>query len=201
MPTEFLWQAPAAAIVIGYVLGSIPFGLVLIRLAGSGDLRQIGSGSIGATNVLRTGHKGLAALTLLLDSGKGAVAVALAHALGPSLGPLAGLAAFIGHCWPIWLGFKGGKGVATAFGVLLAVAWPIALVCAGVWLAAVLAFRISSVGGLSAAAAAPIAVMVLGPIELFPMLLGMALLIGWKHRSNIARLVKGTEPRIGAKHG
>ncbi len=200
MPTEFLWQAPAAALAIGYLLGSIPFGLILTRLAGSGDLRQIGSGSIGATNVLRTGRKGLAALTLLLDSGKGAAAVVIAQALDPSLGPLGGLAAFVGHCWPLWLGFKGGKGVATAFGVLLALAWPIALACAGAWAAAVLVFRISSVGGLSAAAAAPVAATVLGRPDLFAMLLGMALLIGWKHRPNIGRLVNGTEPRIGRKN-
>lgn len=201
MPTEFLWKAPLIALLIGYVLGSIPFGLLLTRWAGAGDLRQIGSGSIGATNVLRTGRKGLAALTVLFDGGKGAVAVFIAQTIDPSLGVVAGLAAFIGHCWPVWLRFNGGKGVATAFGVLLALAWPIALICAAVWIAALALFRISSVSGMAAALAGPVAALLLGRLALFPVLLGVALLILWKHRANIGRLLKGTEPRIGRKHG
>lgn len=194
-----LWIAPLSALIIGYVFGSIPFGLVLTRLTGAGDLRSIGSGSIGATNVLRTGRKGLAAATLLLDGGKGAAAVLIAEAIQPGLGPMAALAAFLGHCYPVWLRFNGGKGVATALGILLVLSWPIALIAAGVWLATVGLFRISSLGGLMAAVAAPIAALALGKLQLTVLLLAMALLIVWKHRSNIERLGRGAEPKIGQK--
>jgi acyl phosphate:glycerol-3-phosphate acyltransferase len=194
-----LWIAPLSALIIGYVLGSIPFGLVLTRMTGAGDLRTIGSGSIGATNVLRTGRKGLAAATLLLDGGKGAAAVLIAEAIQPGLGPMAALAAFLGHCYPVWLRFNGGKGVATALGILLVLSWPVALIAAGVWLATVALFRISSLGGLMAALAAPIAALALGKLQLTVLLLAMALLIVWKHRSNIDRLGRGEEPKIGKK--
>jgi acyl phosphate:glycerol-3-phosphate acyltransferase len=194
-----LWTGPLAALVLGYLLGAIPFGLILTKLAGAGDIRAIGSGSIGATNVLRTGRKGLAALTVLLDGGKGTLAVLLAQAIDPSYGLMAGLAAFVGHCYPVWLGFKGGKGVATALGVLLALSLPVAFICAGVWLAMLALFRISSVGGMSAAIAAPVAAAMVGDFQLIVLLIAMALIILWKHRANIERLLAGEEPRVGAK--
>ncbi len=192
-----LWIAPLSALIIGYLLGSIPFGLVLTKMFGAGDIRAIGSGSIGATNVLRTGRKGLAAATLLLDGGKGAAAVLIAEAIQPGLGPMAGLAAFLGHCYPIWLRFSGGKGVATALGIVLVLSWPIAAISAGVWLATVALVRISSLGGLTAAIIAPIAALALGKLELTVLLLALALLIIWKHRANIGRLRRGEEPRVG----
>jgi acyl phosphate:glycerol-3-phosphate acyltransferase len=194
-----LWIAPLSALIVGYLLGSIPFGLVLTRLFGAGDLRAIGSGSIGATNVLRTGRKGLAAATLLLDGGKGAAAVLIAEFIQPGLGPMAGLAAFLGHCYPVWLRFNGGKGVATALGILLVVSWPIALIAAGVWLATVAAFRISSLGAMAATLSAPIAALALGELALMPLLIALALLIVWKHRANLSRLRAGQEPKIGQK--
>ena len=194
-----LWVAPLSVLVIGYLLGSIPFGLVLTRMFGAGDLRAIGSGSIGATNVLRTGRKGLAAATLLLDGGKGAVAVLIAEAIQPGLGTLGGLAAFVGHCYPVWLRFKGGKGVATALGILLMLSWPVALIAAGVWIATVALFRISSLGAMAATLSAPIAAIALGQVALVPLVIALALLIVWKHRANIARLRAGQEPKIGQK--
>ncbi len=194
-----LWIAPLSVLLIGYVLGSIPFGLVLTRMFGAGDLLRIGSGSIGATNVLRTGRKGLAAATLLLDGGKGAAAVVIAEAIQPGLGPMAALAAFLGHCYPVWLRFNGGKGVATALGILLVLSWPVALIAAGVWLATVALFRISSLGSLMATIAAPIAALALGNFELTVLLLALALLIVWKHRANITRLRRGEEPKVGQK--
>ncbi len=195
-----IWIHPAAVLLVGYLLGSIPFGLILTRLAGAGDLRAIGSGSIGATNVLRTGRKGLAAATLLLDGSKGAAAVLMAEAIQPGLGPMAALAAFLGHCYPVWLRFNGGKGVATAFGILLVLSWPMALVAGIAWLITVLLFRISSLGSLIATATAPVAALALGEFVLLPLTMALALLIGWKHRANIARLRAGTEPRIGSKN-
>jgi glycerol-3-phosphate acyltransferase PlsY len=192
---------PLLAILLGYGLGSIPFGLLLTRLAGLGDVRAIGSGNIGATNVLRTGRKGLAAATLLLDAAKGAAAVLLATAIWPDmvqLAPLAGLAAFLGHLFPVWLGFKGGKGVATLIGVVAALFWLAALAVAAVWILALLLTRYSSVGGMSAAIAAPIAAAGLGRLDLVPLFAGFALLVLWKHRANIARLIKGTEPKVKA---
>ena len=187
------------AVLLGYALGSIPFGLLLTRMFGAGDLRSIGSGSIGATNVLRTGRKGLAAATLLLDAGKGALAVWLTAQWWPLAAPLAALGAIVGHCFPVWLGFKGGKGVATALGVVLALAWPVAIACALVWLAVVVLSRISSLGGITATLAGPLAAWALGRPELVLPLAGIALVVLWRHRANIVRLRAGTEPRVGAK--
>ncbi|SFU03634.1 glycerol-3-phosphate 1-O-acyltransferase PlsY [Sedimentitalea nanhaiensis] len=184
---------------LGYGLGSVPFGLILARLMGLGNLRQIGSGNIGATNVLRTGNKSAAALTLLLDGGKGAVAVLLARAFATEDAvQLAALAAFLGHCYPVWLGFRGGKGVATFLGLWLALAWPVGLACCATWLAAAALSRISSMGALAAAAASTLWALALGFGT--TMLLGIALtlLVFWRHRANIARIRTGTEPRIGA---
>lgn len=191
--------------LVGYLLGAIPFGLLLTRLAGLGDIRAIGSGNIGATNVLRTGHKGLAALTLLLDALKGTLAVLAGHAIGAHFGMailgglIAGLAAFVGHIFPVWLGFRGGKGVATYIGVLGGLAWPGALAFCAVWLATALSFRYSSLAALVASLAAPIVLLALGfrPEALLALVLS-ALLI-WKHAANIDRLMKGQEPKIGAK--
>ncbi len=194
---DMLWEIPALALLIGYGLGSIPFGILLTRMAGTPDLRQIGSGNIGATNVLRTGRKGLAAATLLLDGAKGAAAVLIAEAIQPGLGPMAGAAAFIGHIWPVWLRFRGGKGVATFLGVVAALHWPIGLVYAAIWLGMLGLFRISSLAGLSAALSAPIAAAVFGRVDLLPVTLSLALIIIWKHADNIRRLRAGTEPRVG----
>ncbi|MGZ8283734.1 MAG: glycerol-3-phosphate 1-O-acyltransferase PlsY [Allosphingosinicella sp.] len=195
---------PLLTVLIGYLLGSIPFGLVLTRIAGLGDVRQIGSGNIGATNVLRTGRKGLAAATLLLDAAKGAAAVLLVGRLWPDMGQLlalAGLAAFLGHLYPVWLGFRGGKGVATLLGVVAALLWPAALIAAAVWILALLLTRYSSVGGMSAAVAAPVAAAALGGMEYMPLFAGFALLVLWKHRANIGRLLGGTEPKVGRGGG
>jgi acyl phosphate:glycerol-3-phosphate acyltransferase len=194
-----LWQNPALALLIGYFLGSIPFGLILTKLFGAGDLRQIGSGNIGATNVLRTGRKGLAAGTLLLDMAKGAAAVCIARLISPDLAMLGGVGAFFGHLFPVWLRFKGGKGVATMFGIAVALAWPIGLIYALVWLATLAVTRISSAGGMAAAAAAPIAALFLGKAGEAVMLLGLALIVVVKHSDNIKRLVDGTEPKVGQK--
>jgi glycerol-3-phosphate acyltransferase PlsY len=189
----------AGALLLGYLLGSIPFGLILTRMFGAGDLRSIGSGSIGATNVLRTGRKGLAAGTLLLDAAKGALAVGLAAQWWPLAAPLAAVGAIIGHCFPVWLGFKGGKGVATALGIALALAWPVALVCAALWLVVFAISRISSLGGIMATLAGPLAAWRLGRPELVLPLVAIALVVLWRHRANIARLRAGTEPRVGSK--
>lgn len=186
------------ALALGYLLGSIPFGLILTLLAGKGDVRKIGSGNIGATNVLRTGSKGLATLTLVLDCLKATAAVLIARRLfGPEAGPAAGAGALIGHLYPAWLRFKGGKGVATFLGVLIPLLPVAAAVYAAVWLLLLLTIRISSVAGIAAAVSAPIAAAILQS-SLFPMLLGLALLVLWKHRENILRLKAGTEPRIGS---
>jgi acyl phosphate:glycerol-3-phosphate acyltransferase len=197
--TEIVWLAPAAALLLGYLLGSIPFGVLLTRLGGAGDLRAIGSGNIGATNVLRTGRKGLAAATLVLDMAKGAAAVLIAEALFPGAAMLGGLAAFIGHCYPAWLGFRGGKGVATLMGVVLALSWPAGLVYAAVWLAMLAIFRISSLAGMTAAISAPVSAAYFDRPELVLMLLALALIVVWKHRENIDRLLSGTEPRVGGR--
>ncbi len=186
------------AILLGYGLGSIPFGVILTKLAGAGDLRNVGSGNIGATNVLRTGRKGLAAATLLLDLAKGAAAVCLARMVLPGSEVIAGAAAMIGHCYPVWLGFKGGKGVATLAGVALALDWRIGAVYAAVWIGLLLAARISSLAGMIAAVSAPVAATVLGLKPLVIPLAALAVLVLWKHRENIARLRDGTEPRIGS---
>jgi acyl phosphate:glycerol-3-phosphate acyltransferase len=189
------------AILFGYLLGSIPFGVILTGLFGAGDLRQIGSGSIGATNVLRTGRKGLAAGTLLLDAAKGAVAVCVARTVDPSLMLLAGAGAFLGHIFPVWLGFRGGKGAATLFGVCLALMWQVGLVYALVWLGVLATSRFSSVSSMTAALSAPVAAFAFGRTDLAIMLLLLAAVLFWKHRENISRLLAGTEPRVGQKAG
>ena len=185
----------------GYLLGSIPFGLLLTRAAGLGDIRNVGSGNIGATNVLRTGRRDIALATLLLDAGKAAAALLIARQLwGAEAGFIAGGAAFIGHCFPIWLGFKGGKGVATFFGVLFAGLWPIALIAGATWLITVALFRISSLGALAAALCAPIAAYLLNAgWWAIGFCAVIAALIYWRHGPNIARLLKGEEPKIGQK--
>ena len=183
----------------GYLLGSIPFGLLLTRMAGLPDIRSIGSGNIGATNVLRTGNKKLAALTLFLDGFKGALAVLLAWHFGPPARLLAGLAAFLGHLFPVWLGFRGGKGVATGLGVFLAACFPVGLICCIVWLAVAYAMKISSAAALAAFAVAPLLALALGNARFALLALVVAVLVFWKHGANIARLRHGTEPRIGGR--
>jgi glycerol-3-phosphate acyltransferase PlsY len=186
--------------LLGYLLGSIPFGLVLTRLAGLGDIRRIGSGSIGATNVLRTGNKGLAAATVLLDGLKGAVAVLLAVRFGPpGVALWAGIGAVLGHDFPVWLGFRGGKGVATSYGVLIAAAWPVGLCAGAVWLVVAALGRISSLAALISFALAPVFAAALAGGMLVNMTLVIAVLVFLRHHSNIRRLVAGTEPRIGHK--
>jgi glycerol-3-phosphate acyltransferase PlsY len=204
MPQPLGWDLSTtlslAALVLGYVLGSIPFGLILTRAAGLGDVRAIGSGNIGATNVLRTGNKKLAAATLVGDALKGTVAVLLAgHFWGPQAAILAGFAAFIGHIFPVWLGFKGGKGVATYLGVLIGLAWPVALLFAVVWLAVAYLSRYSSLSALTASVAAPLALLGLGQYDKAILFIVLAVLLFLKHRPNIARLLSGTESRIGQK--
>jgi glycerol-3-phosphate acyltransferase PlsY len=189
------------ALVLGYLLGSIPFGLVLTRLGGRGDVRAIGSGNIGATNVLRTGSKGLAAATLLLDALKGTAAVLLARLFFEGFEAHAAAGALIGHLYPLWLKFRGGKGVATFLGILIGLMPVAAAIYAAVWIGLLLIVRISSVAGIAAAASAPVSAALLGGRTLFPMLLGFALLVIWKHHANIARLKAGTEPRIGKDRG
>jgi len=200
---ESQFALPALVALLAYLLGSIPFGLLLTRAAGLGDVRAIGSGNIGATNVLRTGNKRLAAATLLLDAGKGAAAVLLVRFLLAErhdlLEPLAGGAALVGHCYPVWLKFRGGKGVATFFGIAFALWWPIGAVAAATWLAATFLTRYSSVGGLAAANAAPLAAAILGRFDLALFFLLVSFLVDWKHRANIVRLANGTEPRVGQK--
>ncbi|WP_334182678.1 glycerol-3-phosphate 1-O-acyltransferase PlsY [Novosphingobium sp.] len=186
------------ALVLGYALGSVPFGLLITRIAGAGDLRAIGSGNIGATNVLRTGRKGLAAATLLLDLLKGLAAVLIAAHFLPEWTWLAALGAFLGHCFPVWLGFKGGKGVATTAGIAFGLAWPVGLVYALTWIGLLLTVRISSVAGMIAAVAAPIAALLLGRGEAAAVLAVIAAIVLFQHRENIARLRAGTEPKVGS---
>jgi len=191
----------------GYLLGSIPFGVILTRAAGAGDVRNIGSGNIGATNVLRTGRKDLAIATLVLDAGKGAVALLIARYLfGETAGAIAGGAAFMGHLFPVWLGFKGGKGVATFFGLILAACWPLGLLAAATWLIVAFALRYSSLAALVAAALTPLYALLplpaLGlpaPAPILILAIFTAVLIYIRHHENIARLLKGAEPKIGAK--
>lgn len=227
--TSALLLPALAAFGVGYLLGSIPFGLLLTKAAGLGDVRQIGSGNIGATNVLRTGNKKVAVATLFLDGFKGFVAVVLvgslasqflfpatagrlppadaaaiaaAHVRFASIWQVmmaAGLGAFLGHLYPVWLGFKGGKGMATFIGVLFGLAWIIALICCAVWLVVAAVFRYSSLASLTAAATTPIAIFWLGSAQLAFLFALMAILLFWKHRENIERLLTGTESRIGAK--
>jgi len=191
--------ATALILVSAYILGSIPFGVILTRIGGAGDLRQIGSGNIGATNVLRTGRKGLALATLLLDGAKGAVAVLIVSCFAPGLAPWAGGAAFLGHLYPVWLKFHGGKGVATMLGVCLVLYWPAGIAFAFVWLAMFALSKRSSVGGICGAVAAPIAATIAGQSDLVLLFLGMTLLLLLKHRENIVRLLDGTEPKVGAR--
>ncbi len=186
--------------VIGYLLGSIPFGLVLTRAMHLGNLREIGSGNIGATNVLRTGSKSAAAATLLLDGGKGALAALLARYLtGEDAAQLAGLMAFFGHCYPVWLKFKGGKGVATFLGLVLALAWPVGVACCLTWLVTAALKRMSSFAAITAAALSSIWAIVLGRPDVFLLCAILTLVVYWRHRDNIARIRAGTEPRIGQK--
>ena len=185
------------AFAVAYLLGSIPFGLILTRIAGTRDLREVGSGSIGATNVLRTGSKWLAAATLLLDLLKGLAAVLIAWRWFPDGVAWAALGAVIGHCFPVWAGFRGGKGVATKMGVALGLGWQLGLVYAVVWLAVLALTRISSLAGMSAAISAPIAAALLGELRFVPVLVALAALVLWQHRGNIARLARGQEPKVG----
>jgi len=196
MPAEILFLLYAA--VLGYLSGSIPFGLILTRAAGLGDIRQIGSGNIGATNVLRTGNRPVAAATLVLDALKAVLPILIArHFWGEDAARLAALGAFLGHCFPVWLGFKGGKGVAVMIGSLLALNWPVGLIFCAVWLLIAFTRKMSSLAALTAAATAPIFAYVLGSERLALVVLALALLLFFQHRENIARLLKGTEPTIG----
>ncbi len=193
------FASDALAFALAYLLGSIPFGLLLTRGAGAGDIRSIGSGNIGATNVLRTGRKDLAAATLLLDALKGAVAVLLGGWLAPGGAMIAALGAFFGHIAPVWLRFRGGKGVAVFIGALLALHWPTGLIVCAVWLAAAYLWRFSSLSALLASASAPFVLCGFGHCEQAPVIAMMAALLWWKHGENIARLLSGTESRIGQK--
>ena len=200
-----LTSAPLALLVVAalsYLLGSIPFGMVITRALGLGDLRQIGSGNIGATNVLRTGNKGAAAATLVLDAAKGGIAVLIARAtVGEDAAQVAAMASFLGHLFPVWLGFKGGKGVATFLGTLLALAWPAGLAACATWLAVAAIGRISSLSALVATASAPVWLVVFGQGQMAALSVLLAGLVWLRHSANIARLRAGTEPRIGAKKG
>ncbi len=197
---EFAWPYLGSALALGYLLGSIPFGILVTRLAGLGDVRNIGSGSIGATNVLRTGRKDLAAATLLLDGGKGVAAVLLANFYGPDMGLMAGLGTVLGHLFPVWLRFKGGKGVAATLGVLLALGWQMGVAACLTWLAAAALFRFSSLAALAATAASPLfAWLLLEDLQLAELTAVLAALVWFRHAANIKRLVRGEEPKIGRK--
>lgn len=203
MPDPINWQMSlpyfSAALIFGYLLGSVPFGLLLTRMAGLGDVRDIGSGNIGATNVLRTGNKGLAAATLLLDAFKGTAAVLLAGRFGPDMAVIAGFGAFVGHLYPVWLKFRGGKGVATYLGVLLGLLPLGFLIFGAIWLLVVFVSRYSSLAALIAAIVVPVALFVLGYIQIAELLTVMSAITIWKHRANIMRLLSGEESRIGGK--
>jgi glycerol-3-phosphate acyltransferase PlsY len=190
---------PIIALAFGYLLGSIPFGLLLTRAAGLGDVRNIGSGNIGATNVLRTGNKGLAAATLLLDMLKGTAAVLIAGIYGAEFAIAAGLGAFAGHLFPVWLGFKGGKGVATYIGVLAGLMWQAALLFCAIWVVAAFALRYSSLSAFAACVVTPIALYFWGRPDLAILFAGLSVVVFIKHRANISRLIAGTEGKIGAK--
>lgn len=199
-----IFETPVAllglAAALAYLLGAIPFGVVMARLFGLGDLRQIGSGNIGATNVLRTGNKLAAFLTLVLDAAKGGIAVLLARQfIGEDAAQIAAFTAFLGHCYPVFLGFRGGKGVATFLGTLLALAWPVGLAACATWVAVAAVSRISSLAALVAAALSPLWALMLGLPQVTALAIALAALIALRHQANIARLVAGTEPRIGTK--
>jgi len=188
------------ALIGGYLLGSIPFGLLIARASGQGDIRKIGSGNIGATNVLRTGRKDIALITLILDAAKAGVAVLLFnHVFGTPIGLFAGVAALIGHCFPVWLGFKGGKGVATFFGCLFATAWPIGLIAGGIWLVCAFLTRISSLSALAAAGTAPLIAFFMGYRNIAIMATVLAVIIYIRHKDNIGRILRGEESKIGKK--
>lgn len=192
--------ALALTALLAYLLGGVPFGIVMARLFGLGDLRQIGSGNIGATNVLRTGNKLAAFLTLVLDAGKGAIAVLTARALlSEDAAQLAGFAAFLGHCFPVWLGFKGGKGVATFLGTLLALSFPVGLAACATWAVMAAILRYSSLSALTAAALSPVWALLLGQGQMALLAIALALLVFYRHQANIRRLLAGTEPKIGGK--
>ncbi len=197
--TDLFTLAALAALIFGYLLGSIPFGLLLTRMAGLGDVRSIGSGNIGATNVLRTGNKKLAAATLILDALKGTAAVLIAGRYGEPAALAAGLGAFLGHLFPVWIGFKGGKGVATYLGVLIGLAWPGALVFAAVWIVSALLTRYSSLSALIACALVPVTLYFKGDHAVAGLFVLLSALVFVKHKANIARLLNGTESRIGSK--
>lgn len=196
---SFSWPYYVAALAFGYLCGSVPFGLIITRFAGTEDIRSIGSGNIGATNVLRTGRKGLAAATLIGDALKGTIAVLVAGIWGPWLAIIAGLGAFLGHLFPVWLRFKGGKGVATYLGVLIGLWWPGAFVFAAVWLIVAKLTKYSSLAALVAAVATPIALFVMKHREEAELFLVLTVLIFIMHRANIQRLLSGTEGKIGQK--
>lgn len=197
---NFPWLLPLCVLLLGYGLGSIPFGLLLTRLTGAGDLRQIGSGNIGATNVLRTGNKGAAAATLLLDAAKGGIAVLIArHAVGEDAAQLAALTSFLGHLFPVWLGFRGGKGVATFLGTLIALAWPVGLAACATWLVAALITRISSASALIAAALSSLWCFVFDHGQMLFLVVVLTVLIYIRHWPNLERIKAGTEPKIGQK--
>ena len=203
MPDPISWTLAApyllGALVFGYLLGSIPFGLIFTKMAGMGDVRAIGSGNIGATNVLRTGNKKIAAATLLGDMLKGTLAVLLAWRFGPDQAVMAGLGAFLGHCFPVWLRFKGGKGVATYIGILLGFSLKVVLVFAVVWLTTAVLTRYSSLSALFATLATPVALFWFGHVQWAELFAVLTLITFWRHRENITRLMKGTEGKIGKK--
>ena len=194
---NWAWPVVIGLFALGYLLGSIPFGLILTRLAGLGDIRGIGSGNIGATNVLRTGRKGLAAATLVLDALKGTLAVMIGWRWGLSAALAAGLGAFIGHCFPVWLRFRGGKGVATFLGILLGLHWPTMVIAALIWIGTAFATRYSSLSALIASAAAPVALLLFGQPETAALVAVLACILWIRHRANLRRLLAGEETRIG----
>lgn len=203
MPDPISWSAAApyyaAALFVGYLLGSIPFGLIITRLAGLGDIRDVGSGNIGATNALRTGNKWVAGATFLGDMGKGAAAVILARQFGPDLAVIAAFGALVGHLFPVWLRFKGGKGISTYIGILLALAWPVGLLFCATWLAVALIFRMSSLAALVASLLSPVYFVWVDQWQMVELSVMLVLLVFYAHRENIQRLLAGTEPRIGQK--
>ncbi len=203
MPDPISWSAAmpyyAAALAVGYLLGSIPFGLIITRLAGLGDIRDIGSGNIGATNALRTGNKWVAGGTFLGDMAKGAVAVLLARQFGPDLAIIAAFGALVGHLFPVWLRFKGGKGISTYIGILLALAWPVGLLFCATWLVVALIFRMSSLSALVASLLSPVYFVWVDQWQMVELSVLLVILVFYAHRENIQRLLSGTEPRIGQK--